>query len=137
MQNLPPNQGYGDTLNQSEKSSTGLEPNIAALLAYTFWLITGLVFYVIEKENRFVRFHAMQAILLGISAFVISFGFSIFNLVISQVSGILSLLIGFPLSMLLFVGFIGLWIYCMLKAYQGVKFKLPVIGNMAENMVSK
>lgn len=55
------------------KTSSGLEQNIAGLLCYLCWFITGIVFFVIEKENRFVRFHTMQSIITSIAIFVISF----------------------------------------------------------------
>ena len=73
MQNPPPNYppppppGGGGV----GKSSTGLDANVAALLSYILTWLTGLIFFLIEKESRFVRFHAMQAILLGVSFFVI------------------------------------------------------------------
>src|SRR6185436_13061927 len=58
MQNPPPG--------QATKSSTGLDENIAALLAYLFGWVSGLVFFLIEKDSKLVRFHAMQSILLNV-----------------------------------------------------------------------
>ena len=43
------------------ETSIGMQPNLAGLLCYFFGFITGLVFYLIEKKNKFVRFHAMQS----------------------------------------------------------------------------
>jgi len=54
------------------KSSTGLDENIAALLSYVFGWVSGLIFFLIEKDSRLVRFHAMQSILLSAAAFVMS-----------------------------------------------------------------
>ena len=63
MQNPPPV--------QTTKSSTGLDENIAALLSYVFGWVSGLVFFLIEKDSRLVRFHAMQSILLNAVALVV------------------------------------------------------------------
>ena len=54
------------------KSSTGIQPNVAALLAYLVGFVSGLVFFLIEKENKFVRFHAMQSIGLSGGLFVLA-----------------------------------------------------------------
>ncbi len=105
------------------KSSLGMDENIAGLLSYLLGFITGIIFYVLEKESKFVRFHAMQSIILFIGIMVLTFvlGF------IPIVGWILSLLIG-PLSLIL-------WIILMVKAYQHEYFKLPVIGDMAEKQL--
>lgn len=63
-----------------EKSSTGLESNIAALLAYVVSPLTGIIFYVIEKQSRFFRYHAMQSILFGVAAIIISIAFNFMGL---------------------------------------------------------
>src|SRR3989338_9014240 len=102
------------------KSSTGLQPNVAALLSYLLGIITGIIFYLIEKENKFVRFHAMQSIV-------------VFGAVL--VAGIVLLfipVIGWTLFPLLQIASLVLWILLMVKAYQGEKFKLPWAGDIAE-----
>src|SRR6478609_8888883 len=77
MQNPPPGQqNYGSapgtpppTPGSSQSGGTGLDPKVAAAISY-IWIV-GLIFYFIEKENKFVRFHAMQSILFGIANTVI------------------------------------------------------------------
>lgn len=101
------------------KTSTGMQPNVAALLAYLVGFITGIIFYLIEKENKFVRFHAMQSIVTFGFLFVVGF--------VLAVSGI-----GIALLPVLWVLEIVLWVVLMVKAYQGEMFKLPVIGDIAE-----
>jgi uncharacterized membrane protein len=101
------------------KSSTGMQPNFAALLAYVLGLITGLIFFLIEKENKFVKFHAMQSIVCSLAWFVLSF-------VLGLVPGIN--VIATPV---LSIGGLVLWIILMVKAYQGESFRLPVIGEFA------
>jgi len=114
--------------NMSQSSGTSLEPNVAGLLCYVAWWITGLIFFLIEKDDDFVRFHAMQSI--------VTFGAIT---ILSIVCGILFLVpfLGWILGMILWIGSIILWILLMVKAYQGEKFKLPVIGDLAEKWSSK
>jgi uncharacterized membrane protein len=107
-------------------STTSLEPNIAGLLCYVAWWITGLVFILIEKENKFVRFHAMQSI--------VTFGAVTAAAVVLSVLGIIPH-IGFVFSVLswiLWVLAVVLWVVLMIKAYQGERFKLPIAGDIAE-----
>lgn len=107
-----------------EKTSTGLEANVAGLLCYVLGWITGLVFILIEKENKFVRFHAMQSIIVFGAITVASI---IFNLIP---------FIGWLLGVLLSILALVLWIILMVKAYQGDKYKLPWAGELAEKQVS-
>ncbi|MDO8577887.1 MAG: DUF4870 domain-containing protein [Dehalococcoidales bacterium] len=107
------------------KTSMGLEPNVAGLLCYAVGWITGIIFLIMEKENHFVRFHAFQSIVV--------FG------AITVVSIILSFvpIIGWTLGWLIGMGAFILWIILMLKAYQGIQWKLPVAGDFAEKQVAK
>ena len=102
------------------KTSMGMEPNVAGLLCYVGWWITGLIFFIMEKENKFVRFHAMQSI-------VVFGAFSVVTYILSFIP-----FIGWIISGLLGVLAFVLWIILMIKAYQGEKFKLPWAGNFAE-----
>ncbi len=132
---------------EEQSTSLGLQPNLAGLLCYVLGWITGLVFLILEKENKFVKFHAMQSTVVfgGITVLYIVLSiiqgilFAIFGglaggavgggiaLVISSIFGIIMLLIG--------LGSLVLWILLMLKAYQGETFKLPIAGNIAEKQV--
>ncbi len=104
---------------EAKAAGTGLPKNTAAALCYLLGWITGLVFLLIEKDDKFVRFHAMQSI--------VTFGVLNIAVMVPVVGWMLS-----PLVMIL--GFI-LWLVCMLKAYQGEKFKIPVVGDFAEKQV--
>lgn len=103
----------------SEKSSTGLEENMAGLLCYVLGWITGLVFFLLEKESSTVKFHAMQSIILFGGLHIVCI-----ILVITVVGGLL-------VPLLSLAGLI-LWIILMIKAFQGEKYKLPVVGDLAE-----
>jgi uncharacterized membrane protein len=103
-----------------EKTGTGLPKNTAAALSYVLGWLTGIVFLLIEKEP-FVRFHAMQSI--------ITFGILTILSFVPLIGWILS-----PLVMI--VGFV-LWLVLIFKAYQGEKFKLPVVGDFAEKQLAR
>ena len=101
------------------KTSMGLEENIAGLLSYVLGWVTGLVFFLIEKDNKFVRFHAMQSI--------ITFGsLTVIGVILSWIP------FGWVISWLVSILALVLWIVLIVKAYQGQKFKLPIAGDMAE-----
>ncbi len=102
------------------KTSTGLEQNTAAVLAYVFLFVGGLVFFLLEKENKYVRFHAMQSIVV-FGAYTVA---AIILSVIPVIGWIFSVLLG----ALAFI----LWIVCIVKASQGQMFKLPIAGDIAE-----
>jgi uncharacterized membrane protein len=139
MQNPPP----------GEKSGVGLEPNIAAALSY-IWIV-GLIFFFLEKENSFIRFHAMQSILLGVLWTVAIILLVIVNVIIAVVFGVVAVAAGdagpviglliWLISVLVWLivplAYVALLIFTALKAYQGKTFKLPVIGNIAEKIVNK
>jgi uncharacterized membrane protein len=103
-----------------ERSSTGLEINLASTLTYLLGFVTGIVFLLIEKDSRHVRFHAMQSTLV----FLGLFGLNLFAGFVPLLGWIVAALV-FPVSAIL-------WLILMFKAYQGEKFMLPVIGDIAE-----
>jgi len=98
------------------KTSVGMEENIEGALCYLLGWVTGLIFYLIEKDNEFVRFHARQSILTFLPLFIL-------GIVVSWIP-----FLGWVIGLLTFI----LWLVLMIKAYQGNKFKLPVVGNIAE-----
>jgi uncharacterized membrane protein len=102
------------------KTSTGLDENVAGLLCYVVGWITGLVFILIEKENKFVRFHAVQSIIV--------FGILTLASIVIRWIPIIGWVIGWLIGILAVV----LWIVLMVKAYQGEKYKLPWAGDLAE-----
>ena len=110
-------------------SSTNLEPNVAGLLCYVLGWITGLVFILIEKENDFIRFHAMQSIVVFGAFTVIQIVLSIFGLI--PYIWILFYIVSILLGIAAFV----LWIFLMIKAYQGERYKLPIAGDFAEKHI--
>lgn len=103
--------------------TTGLDPKLSSMLAYLLGIVGGIVFYAISKDG-YVRFHSMQSILLWVAMIVIYFGFMILGFVMPFI------MVYF--GWIVWLGFFVLWILLMIKSYQGEKFKLPLIGDMAE-----
>jgi uncharacterized membrane protein len=107
----------------TDKTASGFDQNVAAALCYSLGWVTGLVFFLTEPHNKFVRFHAMQAMLVFGTACVA------FLLCLSIP------LLGWILSIFVFYGSAALWLILMFKAYQGERYKLPVAGDMAEGRI--
>ena len=107
-----------------ETTSLGMRARTAGLLCYLFGWVSGLIFFLLERENRFVRFHAMQSILF--------FG------ILTIVGGIFSHLplIGFMGGVIGLVMFIG-WIVMMVKAHRGEYYKIPFFGDLAERLIDQ
>jgi uncharacterized membrane protein len=102
------------------KASAGLKPNVAGLLCYLLLWVTGLEFLLVERKSRFVRFHAIQSIIVfgALSlAFLLLFWIPVVGWVFSWIIGALA---------------ITLWIVLMVRAYRGEKIKLPLAGKIAE-----
>jgi uncharacterized membrane protein len=116
------------------KSSTGLDANIAALISYLAGWVSGLIFFLIEKESRFVRFHAMQSILLNVAIVALLIVVNIFGVILAMMRLGLILVLLWPIVGL---ALLAAWIFCIIKAYQGQEFKLPLIGDMAAKIVNK
>jgi len=123
-----------------EKTSMNMEENIASALCYVFVWVTGIIFYFMEKENKTVRFHAMQSILTFLPLTIIGWIFygplglsystaSTFGVTYTYATGwSIFWYIGMLINVVMFI----LWLVLMLKAYKGEKFKLPIVGDIAE-----
>lgn len=153
MQNPPPTQqqGYGYN-NQygappnapltpppgggpNDKTALGMDAKIASALGYPIGLI-AIIMIIIEKGNRFARFHALQSLLLHVAWVVIFIVVGIVFGIMTAISSTLGLL-GIAVYPLLMLAYFGSLLFCAYKAYQGEMFKLPVVGDMAQNFASK
>src|SRR5699024_10991143 len=110
---------------EQRKTSSGMDENTAGFLCYLVGFITGIIFLVTEKDNHFIRFHAMQSIVTFGGLFVI-------NIVLGMIPilGWLVMLIMAPLTFIV-------WIVLMLKAFSGKMYKLPIAGNVAEKQLNQ
>ena len=105
------------------KTSVGMQANMAGMLCYLFGWVSGLIFFLIEKENKFVKFHALQSITV----------FAVLSLlmIILPFIPILGWIVMLIVPILSFV----LWVVLMVKAYQGECFKVPIAGEFAEKKI--
>lgn len=102
--------------------ATGLESNVAAALAYSLGIVSGILFLIIETDDKFVRFHAMQSILANIAFMIIPavLFFTIIGIIFIPFFWIFALV---------------MWIVLMVRAYRGERYKLPYLGKLAERQV--
>ena len=130
------------------KSALGLDGNIAAALGYPIGII-AIICLIMEKENRFVKFHALQSILLHVGFIVVAIALSVLGTILAiagvaasaatnsgAFGGLIGMLIGL-VWLLLVVAYVGGLIFAAVKSYGGAEFKLPIIGNMAEKFANK
>lgn len=104
-------------------SSTGLNSNIAAVLAYLFGCISGIALLVVERHDRYVRFHAMQSTLTFLAL-----------LVAALITGSLPVAGRLLTGLLTFAAGV-VWLVLMFKAFTGQRYKLPYIGEIAERQI--
>ena len=120
------------------KTNLGLEPNIAGLLCYVpccVGLVFSVVAAIVEKQSRFVRFHAFQSLLVHAVAIVLGIGINVLQVVLGVAGlGAVGLLLSL-VGMVVGVAFLGLTIFLMIKANAGEELELPVIGPMARQWV--
>jgi uncharacterized membrane protein len=114
-------------------TSMGMSPNVEAGLSYVLTWVTGLIFFFMEKQNRFVRFHAMQSILFfG--------GLTVINIILSVIGGFGVPGIGLLVALVSWaVGIVGLvgYIVLLINGFQGKYFKLPIVGDYAEKYANQ
>jgi uncharacterized membrane protein len=105
-----------------EKATFGLDENIASALTYVLGFVTGIIFFLMEKENKTVRFHAIQSTIVFLGLFIV--------FIVLSFIPFINLLI--PLIWLVEI---VLWLVLIIKAFQGEKFNLALVGDMAESYV--
>jgi uncharacterized membrane protein len=135
----PPSSAPGGT------TSIGIDANLASMLCYLtmiccgLGIIVSLVFFIVEKTNRLLRFHALQGLLFGGVWVVVGIAFKILSIVLSIGDLDLGLIFwGLLLVRILVALFLlVLLILAAIKAYQGQYYKLPIIGDIAWNVVNK
>jgi uncharacterized membrane protein len=129
----PPNAAYAGASPAAAPATSGMTENVAGLLCYIFGFITGIIFLALApyNQNKFVRFHAFQSIFLSVAWIGI--------LIVERIVSAVFLSISFALFgllavvwMLIALCFLALWIVLLMKAYNGQRWKLPIIGDLAE-----
>jgi uncharacterized membrane protein len=116
--------GYQQPGGQYPQAGSGMAENVASGLSYVLTWLTGLIFFLVDKRPE-VRFHAMQSIAYGVL-------WTLILVVRPYMPGVIGALLG----IVLFAFFIG-WIVLMIQGFQGRHFKLPVIGDFAEQQAGR
>jgi uncharacterized membrane protein len=113
--------------------SAGMEENVASALCYFGWWITGVIFLVLApyNQNKTIRFHAFQSIFVCVAAIPLWIVMLILSMILHFIP-VLGALLSMVLYLAMVVGFLGLWLFLMYKAYNKEKFVLPFIGPLAE-----
>ncbi|PYJ83042.1 MAG: hypothetical protein DME73_03525 [Verrucomicrobia bacterium] len=116
--------------------STGLPSNIAAALA-CIPLVGGIVFFILEKRDPFVRFYSMQSIVFGLAWFLFNVVSAIIHVIFSAIPAIGGILVFFwaIIAAVIHVAFVVLWIIATWRAFTGVRWEIPYIGPMASKQV--
>ena len=132
----PPSPASPNPELSSKSTSTGLPSNVAAALA-CIPLIGGVVFYILEKHDAFVRFYAMQSIIFGGAWLLFNVASSVVHAVFGAIPGIGGLLVFFwaIIAALVQIAFLVVWIVATIKAFTGVRWDIPYIGPMARKQV--
>jgi len=118
-----------------DPTSTGLNGRTEALLSYVLGWFSGLIFFVIERKNRFVRFHAAQSfIFFGIVSVVyivirLLSIIPVLGFLLSPVLGCATLILLIPAALI--------WVLLMIQAYRGVNFRLPIISGYADSLIDR
>jgi uncharacterized membrane protein len=116
-------------------TNLGVAPNVGGLLCYVpccIGLIFSIVVVIVEKQSRFLRFHAFQSLLFHGVLIVISIALQIFGMILSAISGALGLIL-IPIEILLGLALLAFNIWLMVKAYNNEEYEIPTLGQMARN----
>jgi uncharacterized membrane protein len=114
-------------------SSTGLPPHAAAALSYLAWWVSGLLFYLVERDNRFVKFHAAQALVGLGAAWGLGFVLWFLAFVALFVSALVFKILLYAAYAVWVAGLIA-WAVCLVRAWKGEDFELPWAGGIARRM---
>jgi len=141
MQNPPVQTGSGGEV--SAKTALGLDANLGAALGYPVGIL-AIIIFVMEKENRFARFHALQSILYHVAAVVIFIALGVVMAILMVVLGLISNSLAAIVGVLLWLVFVvvglvyfaGL-LFLAFKAYGGASMHVPVVGGMTDKILNK
>jgi uncharacterized membrane protein len=122
----------------TRSTTTGLPSNIAAALA-CIPLVGGIIFYVLEKRDGFVRFYAMQSIIFGAAWILFDIVSKILFAIFGSIPAIGGLLVFFwaILQALVHIAFLVIWIIAMVKAFTNVRWEIPYVGPVARKQIGE
>lgn len=108
---------------KQEETSLGITQNMAGMLIYILGWVSGIAFLLFEKENKFVRFHTMQSIVIFVPLTIISF-----------IAGFVPFIGGF-ISAVCGIAGVLIWLFMMYQAFNGRQYKFPIAGDYAETQL--
>jgi uncharacterized membrane protein len=114
-------------------TNLGIAPNVGGLLCYVpccIGLVFSVVVAIVEKQSRFLRFHAFQSLLLHGAAIALGLVLSVLQAILANIIPFLGLLI-FPIQLAVGVALIGMTIFLMIKAYNNEEWEIPRLGALA------
>jgi uncharacterized membrane protein len=120
----------------SEPTSTGVDPRLSALLCYTAWWLSGLIFLFLEQQHRTVRFHAAQSLVLFGGLSIVIGLLSFFSVAMLMVSGG-AFQAARVLLYLVWIGAVGLWLVLMYRTYHGETWRVPLAGDLAAKIAAR
>ena len=121
----PPQQPQQPPPQQPQQpQTTGLKENVAATLCYAGWWVTGIIFLVLEPNNKNIKFHAWQSILTFGVFFIVALIFSVIPFI-------------WFIGTIIWIAGVILWIYLMYMTYQEKKIVLPIVGPIAQKWVEQ
>lgn len=123
-------------MNQQASGGSGLAPNVASMLCYLCGFVTGIIFLLIEKDNKEVKFHAWHAISLNVAIIAIYIGLTILSAILGMIAGPLAAIVGI-LMLLVNLTYFVVWILNMVKAFQGQRLVIPYLTDFAEKQANK
>ena len=119
--------------------------NISGAMCYILGLITGIIFFILGKDNKFVKFHAVQSIIFSIIVIIISQILSAFttaSLMTMYNTDLMTMYASYgtlsaitSISWVINIVILVIWIFVMYKAYLGEKYHIPIIGNLTERVL--
>lgn len=125
-----------ETLELAGPTSSGVEPRLSALLCYTAWWLSALVFLVIEQQHRGVRFHAAQSLVLfgGLSVLIgLLSALSVAMLVVSAGAFQAARLLVY----LVWIGAVGVWLVLMVRTFKGDTWRVPFVADLADRIAAR
>ena len=118
-------------------AGTELQPNIAAALACFFSILGGIIFLVLEKKNKFVRFYAMQSLLFGAAWFVLIIAIEIMIIILSKIpflGGFFAAIFSLA-ALLIGLVYLAVWVITMVNAFKNKEWEIPYIGPFARKQL--
>jgi uncharacterized membrane protein len=128
--------GSADPSELTGSTSTGVDPRLSALLCYTAWWISGLIFLIIEQQHRTVRFHAAQSLVLFGGLSIVIGLLSLMSVGMLIVSGG-AFQAARALVYFVWIVAVGIWLVLMYRTYQGQTWRVPLAGTLAAKIVAR